>query len=256
MHDTTDPPSAVLATLAGRVRALRRERGWTRADLSRRSGLSVRFLARVESGDGNISVLRLDDLARALGTTAEELLRAERHSAVVVCLVGLRGAGKSTVGPRLAERLAVPFLEMDAWIVEASGLPIDQLFELHGEAYYRRLEREAATAIVGRGAAVVVAAAGGVVTDPETWRVLRGGTLTVWLRADPEDHWRRVVAQGDGRPMANHPGAMDELRVILRAREPLYAQADLVVDTTRLPVSAVVDEIVRRISTARAGSAA
>lgn len=239
-------PSDLLRVLATHVSGLRRERGWTRADLARRSGLSVRFLARVEAGDGNISVRRLGELAHALDTTAEDLLRQPLRRSEIVCLVGLRGAGKSTVGPHLAERLAVPFLEMDQWIGEASGLPIDQLFELHGEAYYRRLEREAATAIVSRAEPAVVAAAGGVVTDPETWRLLRGGTVTVWLRAEPEDHWRRVVAQGDGRPMANHPTAMDELRAILRAREPLYSQARFVVDTARRSVRAVVDEIVRR----------
>jgi len=238
----------VLGWLAERVRALRAERGFTREQLATRSGLSVRFLARIEAGDGNVSVKRLADLARALETTPDELLRPARAVNGVVCLVGLRGAGKSSVGPLLADRLGIPFLEMDRWIVEAAGLPIDQLFELHGESYYRRLERDATRTIVGRGAPVVVAAAGGVVTEPETWKLLRGTTTTVWLRATATDHWQRVVAQGDGRPMANHPTARDELRAILEAREPLYAQSRISVDTTGRSVQDVVDEIERRLS--------
>jgi XRE family transcriptional regulator, aerobic/anaerobic benzoate catabolism transcriptional regulator len=239
----------LLRALAERVLDLRRERGLSRTDLAARSGLSVRFLARVEGGDGNISIRRLADLATALDTSVDQLLRPPSTPDGIVCLVGLRGAGKSTVGPLLAERLRLPFLEMDSVIRDAAGLPIDQIFELHGEASYRRLEREAVHAILGRGVPLVMAAAGGVVNDAETWRTLRERTLTAWLRAEPEDHWRRVVAQGDGRPMANHPAAMDDLRGILSAREPLYALARITVDTARVSVGDVVDLLERQIRT-------
>ena len=224
-------PSSLLETLAHRVRALRRSYGWSRAELAGRSGLSLRFLARIEAGEGNVSVLRLEALARALGTTADRLVRPRARRSDVVALVGLRGAGKSTVGPLLARRLGRPFIEMDARITDASGLTLDQLFELHGESYYRRLEHETLRAILAGAEPAVIAAAGGVVNEPATWRLLCEETTVVWLRARPEEHWARVVAQGDRRPMANQPAAMDELRRILAAREPVYSRAALSVDT-------------------------
>jgi XRE family aerobic/anaerobic benzoate catabolism transcriptional regulator len=228
---TTTPETGVLQTLSHRLRRLRQARGWSRATLAERSGLSVRFLARVEAGDGNISLVRLTSLAKALDTTADELIRPHDGHRPVVALVGMRGAGKSTVGPLLAERLSMPFIEMDARIQESSGLPVDQIFELHGERYYRRLERETLARILARGAPAVVAAAGGVINEPKTWDVLRREARVVWLRARAEDHWNRVVAQGDRRPMADNPGAMAELRAMLVAREARYALAHLVIDT-------------------------
>jgi len=226
------PDDGVLQSLSERVRRLRRARGWPRAVLAERSGLSIRFLARVEAGDGNISLLRLTSLARALDTTADELIRPLDGHRPVVILVGMRGAGKSTVGPILAERLSMPFIEMDARIQESSGLPVDQIFELHGERYYRRLERETLARILAHRAPVLVAAAGGVINEPTTWHVARREARVVWLKARAEDHWNRVVAQGDRRPMADNPDAMAELRAVLAAREPSYALAHLVVDTT------------------------
>jgi len=240
--------AALLPLLAGRVRRLREERGWSRAQLAERSGLSVRYLARIEGGDGNVSLSRLADLAEALGTTPEALLRAPRPRGAVIALVGVRGAGKSTVGPLLAGSLRLPFVEMDALIQEAAGLPLDQIFELHGERHYRRLERETLQTILAGAGAAVVAAAGGVVNEPSTWKMLLERTTVVWLRARPEDHWRRVIAQGDRRPMADHPDAMAELRRMLAAREDRYAQAHLAVDTTRRTPRAVAAAIERRLA--------
>ena len=239
------PP--LLALLARRVRELRRGVGWSRAELARHSGLSTRFLARVEAGEGNISVLRLEALARALQTGPAALLRAAPEKAAIVSLVGLRGAGKSSVGPALAERLACPFIEMDSWILEAAGLPLDQVFELHGERYYRRLELEVARRIVAGGGPAVVAAAGGVVNEPDTWRLLRERTQVVWLRARAEDHWSRVIAQGDRRPMADNPAAMEELRAMLTAREKVYGQADLICDTSGRRIERVADWIAEHL---------
>jgi XRE family aerobic/anaerobic benzoate catabolism transcriptional regulator len=241
---------AILHTLARRVLQLRRQRGWTRARLARASGLSVRFLARIESGEGNVSLARLDRLAVALGSSVSELVRQETNAHRLVVLVGLRGAGKSTVGPLVAARLGVAFVEMDRLIGEASGLTLDQLFEIHGEEYYRRLERATLRRIVERGEPAVVAAAGGVVNEPETWLLLRERATTVWLRARPEEHWSRVIAQGDRRPMADNPGAMQELRSLLAAREPVYAQAHCTVETSgRSPdaVAEAIEEEVRRV---------
>ncbi len=212
---------------------MRKQLRWSRQRLARESGVSVRFLARIESGEGNISVLRLEALARSLGTTPEELVRRSEPSPRPIALVGLRGAGKSTVGPLLAHRLGLPFVEIDELIVAESGLPLNQLFEIHGESYYRRLEREVLGRLVGQGGPpVVLAAAGGVVNDPSTWRLLCDGTTIVWLRADAADHWNRVVAQGDRRPMADNPAAMQELTELLAARERHYSRAGIIADTT------------------------
>ena len=239
----------LLGLLAGRVRRLRRARGWSRPELARRSGLSTRFLARIESGDGNVSLLRLSELAQALGTTADALIRpgAERTSAVA--LVGLRGAGKSTVGPQVARRLGLSFVEMDARIVDAAGLPVEQIFEMHGEAYYRRIERQVLETILATDPASVIAVAGGVVTEPATWDLLLRRTTTVWLRARPEDHWARVVEQGDHRPMADQPDALAELRALLARREPLYARAHVVIDTSERTPEQVARDVVERLAT-------
>lgn len=241
--------SPVLGALAARVRGRRQARGWTRADLADRAGLSVRFLARIEAGNGNVSLLRLVGLAEALEVPVDELLRVENGRTGVVALVGLRGAGKSTVGPLLARRLRLPFVEMDAVIREASGLPVDQMFELHGERYYRRLERETLGRILSGDRRVVVAAAGGVVNEPSSWELLRSRATVVWLKARPEDHWRRVVVQGDRRPMANRPAAMAELRAMLSARERIYSQAHFAVDTagkTPRQIAVAIEEFLRR----------
>jgi len=240
--------SALLETLAHRVRALRESRSWTRSHLAGKSGLSLRFLARIESGEGNISVLRLEALAAALGTTPDRLVRPRARRSEIVTLVGLRGAGKSTIGPLLARQLGCAFVEMDALIMDLSGLTLDQLFELHGERYYRRLEQDTVRTILARGDPAVVAAAGGVVTESATWKLLHEETTTVWLKASPEDHWSRVIAQGDRRPMADHPAAMEELRAILGQREPMYSQARITVDTSWSVPEEIVASIERSIS--------
>lgn len=247
---TPEPESNLLHALARRVRRRRVARDWSREELARRSGLSVRFLARVESGDGNISVRRLEAVARALQTSPDRLLRPASQETPIVALTGLRGAGKSTVGPRLAQRLGLPFIEMDSLIQQAAGLPLGQIFELHGERYYRRLESQTLETILAAGNPAVVATAGGVVNEPVTWERLCDETRVVWLRATPEEHWNRVVEQGDRRPMADNPAAMDQLREMLRSREAAYSQAWLTVNTSRKDPDAVSREI--ETATARA----
>jgi XRE family aerobic/anaerobic benzoate catabolism transcriptional regulator len=237
----------LLSTLGQRVRARRAERGSTLRDLAQRAGISERFLILVESGKANISVRKLASLAGALGTSPVELLGGpgDEHQPPVIALLGLRGAGKTTVGRKLARRLRVPFVELDRRIEEAAGLTLDEIFALHGEEYYRRLERETLDRVLRDGAPLVVATGGGIVTRSDTFGVLRQRALTVWLRADPEDHWNRVVQQGDRRPMADHPEAMAQLRRLLTERRPLYGEAAHTVDTSGVEV----DEIVRRIET-------
>jgi XRE family aerobic/anaerobic benzoate catabolism transcriptional regulator len=240
----------LLPALGRRARAIRQERGWTLRDVAERSGLSPRFLVQLEAGRGNISVRRLADVARALGTTAAALLsEAEAAAPRVVALLGLRGAGKTTIGRRLARRLRVPFVELDQRIEQAANLSLNEIFSLHGEQYYRRLEREVLDGLLNERRPMVLAAGGGVVTSPDTYALLRRSAVTLWLRATPEAHWNRVLRQGDRRPMANHPQAMADLRALLAAREPLYATADHVIETTGMTPEKVVKSIARALAT-------
>ena len=239
----------ILSALGRRARAQRLSRGWTLREIAERSGVSPRYLVQLEAGEGNISIRRLADVAKALETTPAALLSAADNSAAspVVALLGLRGAGKTTIGRKLAKRRRVPFVELDRRIEQAADLSLGELFSLHGEDYYRRLEREVLQDVLGGGSSMVLATGGGLVASPDTFAMLRRSATTVWLRASPEDHWNRVVRQGDRRPMADHPQAMADLRSLLTKREPLYALADHTVETSGAAVDRIVDLIEQRI---------
>ena len=239
----------LLRSLGQRARARRLEAGWTLREVAERSGVSPRFLVQLESGRGNISVKRLADVADALGTTAAALLTAPEPQAAphIVALLGLRGAGKTTVGRRLARRRRVPFVELDHRIEQAADLSLAEVFTLHGETYYRRLERDVLEQVLRERRPMVLATGGGLVTSAETFALLRRSATTIWLRARPEDHWNRVVRQGDRRPMADHPQAMADLRALLAQREPLYAAASLTIDTAHLSMAKVVDAVERAL---------
>lgn len=237
---------AILHIVAQRVRQARDARRWTIRELAERSGLSVRFLVQVEAGSGNISVRRLDDLARAFTLPAADLLaEGEPDAPRVVALLGLRGAGKTTVGRQLARRVHFRFVELDKRIEKAADLSLAEIFSLYGDEHYRRFERDALAQVLHENRATVLATGGGIVTSPETYALLKKSAVTIWLRAKPEDHWNRVVRQGDRRPMADHPQAMADLRVILAAREPLYAAADHTINTSGREVGDIVDELAR-----------
>ena len=258
-----------LHRLAERVRAGRARRGMTRKNLSRDSDVSERYLAQLEGGEGNASVLVLRRIARAVGLPLDSLLseapersvdelliqeslkRLEpeeiaelrhyidrRHAAknradkaIHISLVGLRGAGKSTLGRRLADRLGVPFVELNRLIEEEYGAPINEILELSGQSTYRRYERRALERVVNDYPAAIIGTGGGLVTEPSTLDYLLKHTLTVWLTASPAEHMKRVIEQGDMRPMADNTEAMDDLKRILKAREPYYRKAPLTLST-------------------------
>ncbi len=234
-----------LARLGRRCRGLRQAHGLTLRALANASGLSARFLVQVEGGHGNISVRKLCLLAAALGSSPSALLNAAEGDGhpPVVALLGLRGAGKTSVGRRLARRLRVPFVELDRRIEEAAGLSLAEIFALHGENYFRRLELEALEQVLAEGRALVLATSGGLVTSAAAWELLRRRAQTIWLRARPEDHWNRVLQQGDRRPIEQHPAALLELRRLLQTREPLYAQAGHVLDTAQHSIEAAAQAL-------------
>ena len=272
--DSSDQPGADEAFLGGlgdRLRLIRAQRGMSRRVLAQSSGVSERYIAQFEAGAGNMSLLLLRRLARALGVPMDELVAAGRANrtpdAVLlerfltrlteaqlsearrllmqhfaageaetrrgrIALIGLRGAGKSSLGRLLAEARGVPFLELDREVERLSRMELRDIFEVHGQDGFRRLERDALQRAVASETRLVIAAGGGLVTEPATFELLLSTCLTVWVKASPEEHMRRVIAQGDHRPMAADQGrAMDDLRAILASREPLYRQADMVLDT-------------------------
>lgn len=240
--------SRLLVQLGAEVRRCREAKNLTMRALAERAAMSPRFVAMLEKGEGNISVERLHEVAEALGTTAAALLaRGEAREAAaapggMVALLGLRGAGKSAIGRRAAARLGVPFIEVDALIAERAGLSLAAIL-LHGADYYRRLETAVVDELCARPRPAVVATGGGIVTNHPAFERLQSAAITVFLKATAQDHWNRVVAQGDVRPMANRDGATRELRAILRARRALYEQAHHTVDTSTLGLDRSVERV-------------
>jgi XRE family aerobic/anaerobic benzoate catabolism transcriptional regulator len=261
----------VFVTGIGRlVRLSRAKRGMTRRQLAQESGASERYLAQIESGQGNPSVLILKSIAQALDVPIIELLprangrpaamthvldvlartpvaelpalaeliesHAARHVAADrarrIALVGLRGAGKSTLGRRLADELACPFIELDRLVEQDYGARIPDLIEIAGLATFRRYERACLERVIDEHDTAVIATAGGIVSDAETYALLLRRSHTVWVRASPDEHMKRVMEQGDFRPMAQNREAMADLVAILEARRPDYARAQAELDTS------------------------
>lgn len=258
----------MIESVGQKIHALRKGRGWSRAQLCERAGISVRFLAQVETGEANLSLLRLLELASALGVSVVSLvaglgpvrdeaeilaslpdlqraraLRAARPPEKIA-LVGLRGAGKSTVGAMMAQALGVHFIEVDALIEGRAGMHLTEIFEFHGPSRYRELEIQVLAEVLERQGGAVLATGGSVVTSPEAWALLRQGARTVWLRATPEEYLGRVEAQGDFRPMRGRVDALAELKEILQHRESLYARSEKIIETSGKGVGDVVRELV------------
>ncbi|HWS76142.1 MAG TPA: shikimate kinase [Quisquiliibacterium sp.] len=230
---TTDE-IAFLAQLGMRVRRARAKAALTRRRLAERSGVSERYLAQLESGAGNGSILLIRRVSAALGVDLHELIGqrvdVDRHGRLA--LVGLRGAGKSTLGARLAARLELPFIELTREIERELGKPVEALLAESERQAYRDAERRVLMRVLDEHERCVLAAGGSVVLEPQTWRLLRSRCLTVWLKAVPEDHVARIAAQRDPRPPQGSDHALLELRAVLAQRERLYELADFTVDTS------------------------
>jgi XRE family aerobic/anaerobic benzoate catabolism transcriptional regulator len=259
---------AYLRRVGERVRLGRARRGMSRKVLSRASGVSERYLAELERGAGNASLLVLRQIAQALSIEASALVsdepeppldltlamhqlqrlppaelaeareliaqrfgKAEVRAHGRVALVGLRGAGKTTLGQLAADALSVPFIELDREIERACGMELPEIFAAHGQAMFRELERQCLLTVVQRYERAVIATGGSLVTEPATYDLLLSTCFVVWLKATPDQHMGRVIDQGDLRPMSDNPQAMDDLRAILESRTALYAKAGAEVNT-------------------------
>jgi XRE family aerobic/anaerobic benzoate catabolism transcriptional regulator len=262
-------PENYLGLIGERVRKARARRGMTRKILARDSGVSERYLAQLEAGQGNVSILLLRQIAQAMGLPLADLTRDGPEPAIEltllkqlldrlpadelaaaykllsgqfgrapgglrsgrIALIGLRGAGKSTLGRRLASRLGVPFVDMGQEIEAESGMSLSELFSLSGQASYRRLERRCLDRLIETHDRAVIETGGSLVSEPGTFELLLQACYSIWIKASPEEHMSRVIAQGDSRPMAGNDEAMEDLRRILQARAPLYGKADAAIDT-------------------------
>ncbi|HEY3075506.1 MAG TPA: helix-turn-helix transcriptional regulator [Burkholderiales bacterium] len=239
---------AFLSRLGERVRAWRTEHAMTRKQLSVASGVSERYLAQLEAGQGNMSVLLLRKVARAMGVSVERLVREDDTQQRPVALLGLRGAGKSTLGAKLAQSLNVPFVELDREVEKEAGAPLGEVFAMYGQDAFRRFERRALERVLGEHAQAVIATGGSLVTDPGTYELLLERCRCIWLRAAPDEHMARVIAQGDMRPFKGRAAALDEIRKLLDDRDRLYGRANAVVDTSGKTVRQSLTELRRVIA--------
>jgi XRE family aerobic/anaerobic benzoate catabolism transcriptional regulator len=276
---------AYLRAFGERIRAERARRGMSRRLLSAHAGISERYITQLESGKGNVSILLLRQIAAALGLPLSRLLEDESPAPELtlvrqflarlspaqwkeayallathfasdatvsrrdrIALVGLRGAGKTTLGTAMAQAREVPFFELDREVERLSGTPLGTVLELYGQQAYRRYELQALQELLESEPRFVVATGGGIVSEGATYELLLRNCFTVWVRTTPEEHMARVIAQGDRRPMAGSQQAMDDLRRILDERTPLYARADLTIDTAGVREEVTLRELLRQLA--------
>jgi len=258
-----------LGSIAKAIRAARSRKEITRKQLANDAGVSQRLLAQLEAGQGNISVVLLRRITNALNISLNDLFVDEKAPqperkfiqeilerlpqdrlkdiaqklmseygadaglrASRLALIGLRGAGKSTLGARIAKELKAPFIELDAEIEKDAGMTLAEIFSLYGQSGYRRFEKRTLERVLQRFQWAVISVGGGVVSEKETYDYLLKNCFTIWIKAQPEEHMARVIAQGDFRAMENNNESMDDLRRILESREHLYEKADGIVDTS------------------------
>ena len=284
MTKTPDPETGFLEQLGQRVRTMRALHGMSRKVLAKVSGISERYIAQLEGGKGNVSIVLLRRLSNAMGAHLEDLIPAtepspdwpvirdlvrkatpnqiaqakdvlagqgtaqRRVSFAGIALIGLRGAGKSTLGKMLAKKIGWSFVELNKEIEAQNGLSVAEIIALYGQEGFRRMEQAALGQLLARKELMVLATGGGIVSEPLTFDLILSSFYTIWLKAEPEEHMARVRGQGDLRPMADDRSAMAELRTILRSREPLYARASAVVDTAGLSVDAAAERLIEAVA--------
>src|SRR6267378_578616 len=287
MTENLDPETGFLEQLGQRVRTMRALRGMSRKVLAKVSGISERYIAQLESGKGNVSIVLLRRVSNAMAAHLEDLIpagepapdwpvirdlirkatpsqiahardvlsgqgngaSAQRQMAFAgIALIGLRGAGKSTLGKLLAKKIGWSFVELNKEIEQQNGLSVAEIIALYGQEGFRRMEQAALGQLLARKELMVLATGGGIVSEPLTFDLILSSFYTIWLKAEPEEHMGRVRAQGDLRPMADDRSAMAELRTILRSREPLYARASAVVDTAGLSVDNAAARLIEAVA--------
>ena len=275
--------ATLIARVGERVRAAREAAGIPRRVLSERSGVSPRYLAQLESGAGNVSIGLLCRVAAALDRRIEWFIsddiagddRASHVAALFraasrdvqetvlrslsppvsagrahrICLIGLRGAGKSTLGAQAGLALGLPFVELNDEIEAQSGMPVEEVMALYGQEGYRKLETQAVHRVIDQNDRLILAVAGGIVAEPDTYDLLLDNFHTIWIKTSPNEHMARVRAQGDERPMAGNPEAMEQLKSILTSREALYRRAQAQLDTSGQPVKASLTQLLTMIKT-------
>ena len=276
-----------LIWLGTRVRELRHRCAKTRKTISLEADISERHLAQIETGVGNVSIVLLRRIAATLGVTLHELFKttalsperkivanllerlpeaslkdllsriqnefAPQESArrQRIALIGMRGAGKSTLGSRLGQETETPFIELDIEIERETGMPLADIFSLYGQGGYRSIERRVLDRVLGENHSAILSVGGGIVSERDTYDLLLSQCYTVWIKAKPEEHMSRVIAQGDLRAMAGNDQAMEDLRKLLEAREPLYRQADAQLDTSGNSVDASFAKLKAIVGSAR-----
>jgi XRE family aerobic/anaerobic benzoate catabolism transcriptional regulator len=285
MSADSAPEAGFLEQLGQRVRTMRSLRGMSRKVLAKVSGISERYIAQLEGGKGNVSIVLLRRVANAMAAHLEDLIPSadpapdwqvirdllrkaspgqiaqakdilaggsaathRRASFAGIALIGLRGAGKSTLGKLLAKQIGWAFVELNKEIERQNGLSVAEIIALYGQEGFRRMEQTALTQLLARKEPMVLATGGGIVSEPLTFDLILSSFYTIWLKAEPEEHMARVRGQGDLRPMADDRSAMAELRNILLSREPLYARASAVVDTAGLTVDAAAARLVDAVA--------
>jgi len=284
MTETSDPESGFLDQLGQRVRTMRALRGMSRKVLAKVSGISERYIAQLEAGRGNVSIVLLRRVSNAMGAHLEDLIPSGDHapdwqvirdllrkatpaqiaqakdllaghggassqaSFCGIALIGLRGAGKSTLGKILAKRIGWNFVELNKELEAQNGLSVAEIIALYGQEGFRRMEQAALNQLLARKELMVLATGGGIVSEPLTFDLILSSFYTIWLKAEPEEHMARVRSQGDLRPMADDRSAMIELRTILLSREPLYSRASAVVDTASLTVDNAAARLIEAVA--------